>query len=106
MFNLFTNSLIILILVSLEKKLSIDRICVSPIPSKSARLTKKNFRLLVSNNFINSFIELKKLAKTLKQRCSSGGTVKDCVIEIQGDHAKILEQNLLELGYKTKSSKT
>ena len=60
----------------------------------------------VLSGFIISRDQLKKLAKTLKQRCSSGGTVKDCVIEIQGDHAKILEQNLLELGYKTKSSKT
>ena len=60
----------------------------------------------VLSGFIISRDQLKKLAKTLKQRCSSGGTVKDCVIEIQGDHAKILERNLLELGYKTKSSKT
>ena len=29
---------------------------------------------------------LKKLAKELKQKCSSGGTVKDGRIEIQGDH--------------------
>ena len=30
--------------------------------------------------------ELKQLAKTLKARCGSGGTVKDTAIEIQGDH--------------------
>lgn len=60
----------------------------------------------VLSGFIISRDQLKKLAKTLKQRCSSGGTVKDCVIEIQGDHKKLIEKNLLELGYKTKSSKT
>ena len=60
----------------------------------------------ILSGFIISLDQLKKLAKTLKQRCSSGGTVKDGVIEIQGDHTKILEQNLLELGYKTKSSQT
>ena len=33
--------------------------------------------------------ELKKLAKELKKRCGSGGTVKDGVIEIQGDHYRV-----------------
>jgi translation initiation factor 1 len=30
--------------------------------------------------------ELRDVAAQLKRRCSSGGTVKDGVIEIQGDH--------------------
>ena len=46
--------------------------------------------------------ELKKLAKTLKQRCGSGGSLKDGVIEIQGDHQDMLEQELVSLGYKVK----
>jgi translation initiation factor 1 len=42
------------------------------------------------------------LAKQLKNKCSSGGTVKDGVIEIQGDH-RIQLQSLLEAqGYKVK----
>ena len=67
---------------------------------------RKGKGVTVLSGFIISRDQLKKLAKILKQRCSSGGTVKECVIEIQGDHTKILEQNLLELGYKTKSSQT
>jgi translation initiation factor 1 len=39
---------------------------------------------------------LKALAKTLKARCGSGGTIKDGVIEIQGDHRDALIP-LLEL---------
>jgi len=46
--------------------------------------------------------ELKKLAKALKQRCGSGGSMKNGVIEIQGDHRDVLEKELSGLGYRVK----
>ena len=46
--------------------------------------------------------ELNALAKILKARCGSGGTVKDGVIEIQGDHRELLQQQLQQGGYKVK----
>ena len=46
--------------------------------------------------------DLKKMAKTLKQKCGSGGSLKDWVIEIQGDHRDVLEKELGLLGYKVK----
>ncbi len=48
--------------------------------------------------------ELKDLAKTLKQRCGSGGTVKDGIIEIQGDHRDALVKELSTRGWVVKKS--
>ncbi len=46
--------------------------------------------------------ELKKVAKVLKQKCGSGGTVKDGVIEIQGDHREVLLTELQKKGWTAK----
>lgn len=48
--------------------------------------------------------ELKKLVKELKQRCGTGGTLKDGVIEIQGDHRDTLIQLLADKGWTVKRS--
>lgn len=48
--------------------------------------------------------DLKALAKKLKQKCSTGGTLKAGVIEIQGDHRETLKQELSKLGYVVKLS--
>jgi translation initiation factor 1 len=48
--------------------------------------------------------ELKALAKTLKQKCGTGGTVKNGVVEIQGDHRDLLLQLLQEKGWKVKKA--
>ncbi len=45
---------------------------------------------------------LEALAQQLKKLCGSGGTVKDGVIEIQGDHCDKVQTRLSELGYKVK----
>jgi translation initiation factor 1 len=43
--------------------------------------------------------ELKDLARQLKQKCGTGGTVKSGVIEIQGDHRDVLEKELSMRGH-------
>ena len=45
---------------------------------------------------------LKALAKKLKQECGTGGTVKDGVIEIQGEQREKIADVLQKLGYKVK----
>ena len=42
------------------------------------------------------------LAGELKRRCGCGGTAKDGVIEIQGDHGDLLLAELSRRGYKAK----
>ena len=46
--------------------------------------------------------ELKNLAAQLKRRCGSGGSVKDDVIIIQGDHRETLVGELNSRGFKAK----
>ena len=48
--------------------------------------------------------ELAALAKQLKQRCGSGGTVKNGIIEVQGDHREVVLAELLRLGYQAKKA--
>jgi translation initiation factor 1 len=48
--------------------------------------------------------ELAALAKQLKQRCGSGGTVKNGVIEVQGDQREVVLAELIRLGYLAKKA--
>ncbi len=46
--------------------------------------------------------ELGALATELKRACGSGGTVRDGVIEIQGDHREQLVTELTRRGFKAR----
>lgn len=45
---------------------------------------------------------LEQLGKQLKTACGSGGTVKDGVVEIQGDHRERVLQWLIDQGHRAK----
>lgn len=42
------------------------------------------------------------LGKQLRTACGSGGTVKDGVIEVQGDHCDLVMETLAKLGHQPK----
>jgi translation initiation factor 1 len=56
----------------------------------------------VVKNLVLSPDDLKSLAKRLKQECGTGGTIKDGLIEIQGEQRQRIAAVLQELGYKVK----
>ena len=53
-------------------------------------------------NLVLSEEDMSTLAKKIKQACGTGGTVKDGVIEIQGENRERIAALLLKLGYKVK----
>jgi translation initiation factor 1 len=56
----------------------------------------------IVKNLVLAEDDLKALAKKLKQECGTGGTVKDEMIEIQGEHRQRMAEVLQKLGYKVK----
>ncbi len=48
--------------------------------------------------------ELKALAKKLKQKCGSGGTLRDGIIEVQGEHQDKIVEILEKRGWDVKRS--
>ncbi|MDB5964423.1 MAG: translation initiation factor Sui1 [Polaromonas sp.] len=45
---------------------------------------------------------LAQIGKQLRTACGSGGTVKDGVVEVQGDHCDLIVQALQKQGYSVK----
>jgi len=60
---------------------------------------KKKFGKLAT--LISGFqdVDLKTIAKNLKQELACGGTIKDHTIELQGDHTRNIKSALGKLGF-------
>lgn len=56
----------------------------------------------VASGFQHTPETLSALAQTLKKKCGTGGTARDREIEIQGDHAARVTDELRKLGYRVK----
>lgn len=70
----------------------------------TVKLDNKKFgkKYTVISGF-SSDINIKDLVKKLKGTFACGGTVKNDVIELQGDHRKNIKQELAKLGFSPES---
>lgn len=69
-----------------------QKITVSTVARRYGKITT-----LVSG--FDKSIDLKSTAKALKEKLACGGTVKDGVIELQGDHKKSVKPILVSMGF-------
>lgn len=52
--------------------------------------------------FVGTIADAEELGKKLKTHCGTGGSVKDQIMLVQGDHREKLRVYLTKLGYKVK----
>jgi translation initiation factor 1 len=81
-----------------QSKLKIDGI----IRIKRELKGRKGKTVTTVSGFQLNDDELKNLATELKRRCGTGGSVKDGIIIIQGDHRETLMAELKSRGFKAK----
>ncbi|MEM2909367.1 MAG: stress response translation initiation inhibitor YciH [Candidatus Bilamarchaeaceae archaeon] len=67
--------------------------------------TKKKFKKLVTVIEGIEASQLDSTAKSLKQKLACGGTAKEGIIVLQGDHKKRVPELLKEMGYPSESIK-
>ncbi|MFA5258582.1 MAG: stress response translation initiation inhibitor YciH [Candidatus Pacearchaeota archaeon] len=67
---------------------------------------KKRFGKIIT--IVSGFqgVDLKTIAKNLKQELACGGTVKNSTVELQGDHSKSIRKVLIKLGFSEDTIQT
>jgi len=72
------------------------------------RIVKKKFGKIstIISGMNETEIDLKELAKKLKNKFACGGTAKGGYIELQGNHSKEIKSELIRLGFSPDSIET
>jgi translation initiation factor 1 len=67
-------------------------------------IVKRRFgKIMTLIKGIEEGVDIKEIAKNLKTELACGGTVKNNVIELQGDHRKRIKPLLVKLGFPESS---
>src|SRR3989344_5726731 len=66
-------------------------------------LTKRYGKKSTLIEGLDKSVDLKMLAKHLKEELACGGTAKNGVIEVQGDHRKKVKPILMKMGFSESS---
>lgn len=81
-------------------------LCVCEIIAKEeqqiqVKVIKRKFGKIITlvEGITDKSIDIKEVTKHLKSKLACGGTVKDGIIELQGNHAGKVKQYLIELGF-------
>ncbi len=71
----------------------------------NVKVEKRRFGKMITiiEGIDNKSVNLKELAKKLKEKLACGGTFKDGIIELQGSHGFQVKQELIRLGFATDS---
>jgi len=69
------------------------------------KVEKKKFGKMSTLVFGLKDVDVKEIAKKLKEKLACGGTIKNNVIELQGDHRNKIKQALVELGFEIQKIK-
>ena len=72
------------------------------------QMVKRKFGKLITvvTGIDDKSIDIKDLAKKLKSKFACGGTVKDGVIELQGDHKQKVKEELIKMGFSQDTIET
>ncbi len=62
-------------------------------------IKKKFGKIVTLVSGIEKGVDVKKIARELKEQLGCGGTIKDNVIELQGDHRRKIKPILVSLGF-------
>jgi translation initiation factor 1 len=85
----------------LPKELCVCETIAKESQKITVQIVKKKFGKISTmvTGMNDTEIDLKDLAKNLKNKFACGGTAKDGYIELQGNHGKEIRQELIKLGF-------